>query len=108
MANTPLPLDIGFYDADGAPINRTTMEPCPEGTDATCPIYASRPSRSATRSKRPRAPAPTGDRALLTRCVDALRDVRADVAVARPCVGCVSDRTVEVVDPTIGSRRPSC
>ena len=41
MASTPLPLDIGFYAADGASINRLRMEPCPEGTDSTCPTYAS-------------------------------------------------------------------
>ena len=48
MANTPLPLDIGFYDAAGALINRLRMEPCPQGTDATCPTYApERPFRYA-------------------------------------------------------------
>jgi len=48
MANTPLPLDIGFYDAAGALINRLRMEPCPQGTDATCPTYApDRPFRYA-------------------------------------------------------------
>lgn len=39
MARTPLPLDIGWYSAEGAPVDRTTMAPCPEGTDATCPVY---------------------------------------------------------------------
>jgi uncharacterized membrane protein (UPF0127 family) len=39
MANTPLPLDIGFYAGDGTPISRTTMQPCPEGSDSTCPTY---------------------------------------------------------------------
>jgi hypothetical protein len=48
MANTPLPLDIGFYAADGTLVSRTTMEPCPEGSDVTCPTYASdRPFRYA-------------------------------------------------------------
>jgi uncharacterized membrane protein (UPF0127 family) len=41
MADTLVPLDIGFYAADGSPIDRTTMQPCPEGNDATCPIYGS-------------------------------------------------------------------
>jgi uncharacterized membrane protein (UPF0127 family) len=42
MANTPLPLDISFFDADGKPVDRTQMTPCPTGTDATCPIYGSK------------------------------------------------------------------
>jgi uncharacterized membrane protein (UPF0127 family) len=42
MAATPLPLDIGWYASDGAPVDRTRMTPCPHGTDATCPAYASR------------------------------------------------------------------
>jgi uncharacterized membrane protein (UPF0127 family) len=41
MANTPLPLDISFFDADGKPVDQQRMTPCPTGTDATCPIYAS-------------------------------------------------------------------
>jgi uncharacterized membrane protein (UPF0127 family) len=41
MADTLIPLDIGFYAADGSPIDRTTMQPCPEGDDATCPVYGS-------------------------------------------------------------------
>jgi len=41
MANTPLPLDISFFDADGKPVDQTRMTPCPTGTDATCPVYAS-------------------------------------------------------------------
>lgn len=41
MANTPLTLDISFFDADGKPIDRKRMTPCTTGTDATCPIYAS-------------------------------------------------------------------
>jgi uncharacterized membrane protein (UPF0127 family) len=48
MADTPLPLDIGFHAADGTLVSRTTMEPCPEGSDASCPTYASdRPFRYA-------------------------------------------------------------
>jgi uncharacterized membrane protein (UPF0127 family) len=42
MADTPMPLDITFFAADGAPVDRTRMAPCPEGTDATCPAYASK------------------------------------------------------------------
>ena len=41
MSSTPLPLDIGWYAADGSPVDRTTMQPCPTGTDASCPLYAS-------------------------------------------------------------------
>jgi uncharacterized membrane protein (UPF0127 family) len=41
MANTPMPLDIGWYASDGAPVDRTQMTPC-AGTDRTCPAYASK------------------------------------------------------------------
>lgn len=41
MAGTPLTLDIGWYAADGLPVDRTTMEPCLYGDDATCPAYGS-------------------------------------------------------------------
>ena len=41
MADTLVPLDIAWYSADGLPVDRTTMQPCPEGDDATCPEYAS-------------------------------------------------------------------
>jgi uncharacterized membrane protein (UPF0127 family) len=40
MSGTPLPLDIAWYAKDGTPVHRTTMKPCLEGTDATCPLYA--------------------------------------------------------------------
>jgi uncharacterized membrane protein (UPF0127 family) len=40
MSGTPLPLDIGWYAKDGTPVDRTTMEPCLDGNDATCPLYA--------------------------------------------------------------------
>jgi uncharacterized membrane protein (UPF0127 family) len=40
MAGTPLPLDITWYTADGRPVSSTTMRPCLEGSDATCPVYA--------------------------------------------------------------------
>lgn len=38
MADTRIPLDITFYDANGKPISTEHMEPCP-GTDLTCPTY---------------------------------------------------------------------
>jgi uncharacterized membrane protein (UPF0127 family) len=41
MADTRVPLDIGWYAADGSPVDRTRMTPCPNGSDATCPVYAS-------------------------------------------------------------------
>jgi uncharacterized membrane protein (UPF0127 family) len=41
MANTLVPLDIGWYGADGRRVDRTEMTPCPNGSDATCPVYAS-------------------------------------------------------------------
>ena len=40
MAGVPAPLEIGFYAADGSPVDRQRMEPC-QGTDATCPVYES-------------------------------------------------------------------
>jgi uncharacterized membrane protein (UPF0127 family) len=42
MANTKIPLDITWYASNGSPVDHTTMEPCPNGTDATCPEYASK------------------------------------------------------------------
>ena len=41
MADTLLPLDIGWYAADGERVDRARMVPCPKGTDATCPTYGS-------------------------------------------------------------------
>ena len=41
MAHTLIPLDITFFDRDGEPVGGTSMRPCPNGTDATCPTYAS-------------------------------------------------------------------
>ncbi len=41
MAGTPMPLAITFFDADGRPVDSTVMTPCPNGTDSTCPEYAS-------------------------------------------------------------------
>jgi uncharacterized membrane protein (UPF0127 family) len=42
MAQTLIPLNIGWYDAAGAQVDHTRMTPCPRGTDATCPSYASK------------------------------------------------------------------
>jgi uncharacterized protein len=42
MADTPTPLAITFFAANGAPVDGADMAPCPSGTDATCPAYASR------------------------------------------------------------------
>jgi len=41
MSGTPLALDIVWYDANGRPVSNTTMQPCLDGTDSTCPVYAS-------------------------------------------------------------------
>jgi uncharacterized protein len=41
MSTVPVPLDIGFYDASGAVVDRLRMRPCP-GTDASCPVYRAR------------------------------------------------------------------
>src|SRR5262249_13534962 len=41
MAETPMPLDITFFEADGEPVNFQPMKPCPDGSDATCPPYSS-------------------------------------------------------------------
>jgi uncharacterized membrane protein (UPF0127 family) len=38
MSTVPVPLDIGFYAADGAPISRRHMKPCPHA-EAECPAY---------------------------------------------------------------------
>jgi uncharacterized membrane protein (UPF0127 family) len=38
MADTLIPLSIGFYDATGQPVGQLDMVPCP-GTDSTCPLY---------------------------------------------------------------------
>jgi len=41
MAHTLLPLDITFFAANGTPVDTEHMTPCPNGTDATCPVYQS-------------------------------------------------------------------
>jgi uncharacterized membrane protein (UPF0127 family) len=38
MSTVPVSLDIGFYDATGAVVDRLVMRPC-TGTDQTCPVY---------------------------------------------------------------------
>ncbi len=38
MSTVPVPLDIGFYSADGAPVSRRHMKPCPYA-EAECPDY---------------------------------------------------------------------
>jgi uncharacterized membrane protein (UPF0127 family) len=40
MAGVPVPLDVGFYGADGSEVDRLEMVPC-AGTDGTCPPYVS-------------------------------------------------------------------
>lgn len=47
MADTLIPLDIGWYDAGGLPIDRTTMEPCPDAERECPPHGASRRFRYA-------------------------------------------------------------
>jgi uncharacterized membrane protein (UPF0127 family) len=42
MADTPTPLDVVFFAADGTPVDRAQMQPCPDGSDSTCPEYASK------------------------------------------------------------------
>jgi uncharacterized membrane protein (UPF0127 family) len=41
MSTVPVPLDIGFYDAHGAVVDRLRMKPC-AGTDQSCPVYRAR------------------------------------------------------------------
>jgi len=42
MADTPTPLDVTFFSAEGVPVDRVRMTPCPDGSDETCPQYASK------------------------------------------------------------------
>jgi uncharacterized membrane protein (UPF0127 family) len=56
MAQTPLPLDIAWFDGQGRPLDRTTMTPCPQGTDATCPEYRSREKYRYALERRAGAP----------------------------------------------------
>jgi uncharacterized membrane protein (UPF0127 family) len=41
MADTLVPLDIGFYDASGHPVDRRDMVPCSPAAP-NCPLYRSR------------------------------------------------------------------
>ena len=43
MSTVPVPLDIGFYRADGRRVGGLRMVPC-AGTDATCPAYEIHPT----------------------------------------------------------------
>lgn len=40
MRDTPMPLSIAWFDADGGFVSATEMEPCLEGPDRDCPRYA--------------------------------------------------------------------
>jgi uncharacterized membrane protein (UPF0127 family) len=40
MSTVPVPLEIGFYDGDGARSSARHMKPC-RGSEATCPVYRS-------------------------------------------------------------------
>ena len=51
MSGVPVPLDIGFYDADGAPGLGQRMEPCPERRRRSARCTAPT-ARSSTRSRR--------------------------------------------------------
>jgi hypothetical protein len=41
MSDVPVPLDIGWYNAAGRPVDRTLMQPCPRRSPAECPVYQS-------------------------------------------------------------------
>jgi len=43
MSTVPVPLDIGFYRADGRRVGKLRMVPC-AGTDAACPAYEIHPT----------------------------------------------------------------
>jgi uncharacterized protein len=42
MSDVPVPLDIGWYDAAGRPVDRLVMQPCPALSVSECPSYRSR------------------------------------------------------------------
>jgi uncharacterized membrane protein (UPF0127 family) len=42
MSTVPVPLDVGFYDASGRPVDRLVMQPCPDRSASECPSYRSR------------------------------------------------------------------
>jgi uncharacterized membrane protein (UPF0127 family) len=60
MAGTPMPLTITFFDRNGTPVDRTEMTPCPNGTDATCPEYASSKRYRYTLERPTAAPSASG------------------------------------------------
>jgi uncharacterized membrane protein (UPF0127 family) len=64
MANTPTPLDIAFFDKDGELVDELQMTPCPDGTDATCPVYASKAKYRYAVER----PAPTSAAGALASC----------------------------------------
>jgi len=41
MARVPVPLTITWFGADGHPVDRARMEPCPSASDDECPVYES-------------------------------------------------------------------
>jgi uncharacterized membrane protein (UPF0127 family) len=41
MAGLTRPLDIAWFAADGARVGATRMPPCPDKTEAQCPVYRS-------------------------------------------------------------------
>jgi uncharacterized membrane protein (UPF0127 family) len=42
MSQVPVPLDIGWYDAAGRPVDRLVMQPCSGRPVLDCPSYRSR------------------------------------------------------------------
>ena len=42
MATVPDALEIVFFDSAGRVVDRLRMEPCPDGTDSTCPVYTAK------------------------------------------------------------------
>jgi uncharacterized membrane protein (UPF0127 family) len=42
MSDVPVPLDIGWYDAEGRPVDLLLMQPCPDRSVSECPEYSSR------------------------------------------------------------------
>lgn len=42
MATVPDALEIVFFDSAGRVVDRLRMEPCPNGTDANCPVYTAK------------------------------------------------------------------
>jgi uncharacterized protein len=42
MSEVPVPLEIGWYDGAGRPVDRLLMQPCPDRSVSDCPVYSSR------------------------------------------------------------------